>query len=295
MPVSTSSAEPQKLFRYSDTGTRIDRDLDAESRRLAGKLQQFEAVCTEERMPVSHLAPALTGYAAQTELVDAWVRRVGVSFKAADAVSWLAPIIGGELPFMVIGPGRPPSSGRSESAPSPELIPGEGEPPMMRGPFGKPPPGEDVESVCPFPPPAVVYRPPGSPWPSWARYPCPAVSPDLPTQAGLERLLKTVFALWPVLLELFLKKLKIPKTGGKLDAGILKDILDSLLVQKSIDEIDRARDAWLEVRLKYGKDSPQAREAEDKWSRSIIEHLPIVGPFIQSLLDMAKANPVISE
>ena len=149
MTDSISSAEPQKLFRYSDAGARIDRDLDAESRRLAGKLQHFEAVCTEERVPVSHLSSALAGYAGQTELVDVWVRRVGVGFQMADSLSWLNVIIGpGNLQRILL-----PGAGDRVWALPVAIVP------ILRRRFG-----------IPWPP-RIIIRPPKFRLPSWIRLP----------------------------------------------------------------------------------------------------------------------------
>jgi len=88
MARSISSAEPEKLFRYSDFGARLDHDLVSESYRLATRLQHFEATCTEPgyQVSVSHLAHALRGYGSQSESTDGWVRQVGKDFQIADQV-----------------------------------------------------------------------------------------------------------------------------------------------------------------------------------------------------------------
>jgi murein DD-endopeptidase MepM/ murein hydrolase activator NlpD len=86
MASSVSSAEPLKLFRYSDRVTQIDRELVAEAGRLAGVLHHFEATCTEYRVPVAHLADALRRYAHTTEGADVWVREVGAEFQKADQI-----------------------------------------------------------------------------------------------------------------------------------------------------------------------------------------------------------------
>jgi hypothetical protein len=83
-----SSAEPEKLFRYSDFGMQLDHDLTVEAARLAATLQHFEATCTEPgfQVGVGHLAGDLRGHAGQNESVDSWVRQVGQGFQMADWV-----------------------------------------------------------------------------------------------------------------------------------------------------------------------------------------------------------------
>jgi len=86
MTQSISSAEPEKLFRYSDVATGIDHELISESSCLAGRLQHFEATCAEPgySMSVSHLADALRSCGSESEYTDGWVRDVGKAFQIAD-------------------------------------------------------------------------------------------------------------------------------------------------------------------------------------------------------------------
>ena len=86
MARSISSAEPEKLFRYSDFGMQLDHELVSESYRLASRLQRFEATCTEPgyQVRVSHLANVLRSYGGQSESTDGWVRQVGTGFQMAD-------------------------------------------------------------------------------------------------------------------------------------------------------------------------------------------------------------------
>lgn len=84
MTSAISSAQPLQLFRYSDITTRIDSEIAAEANRLAGVLRNFEATCTEYRVPVAHLADSVRGHAYQAEAVDVWVRTVGAGFWAVD-------------------------------------------------------------------------------------------------------------------------------------------------------------------------------------------------------------------
>jgi hypothetical protein len=86
MATHISSAEPEKLFRYSDFGTRLDRDLIQEADRLATTLRQFEAACTELdfRIGVSHFGSFLSDYGTSSEPLDFWVRLVGKGFQVAD-------------------------------------------------------------------------------------------------------------------------------------------------------------------------------------------------------------------
>jgi hypothetical protein len=62
-------------------------------------------------------------------------------------------------------------------------------------------------------------------------------------------------------------------------------------VQKHMEEMDRAREAWLKAQLQYGKDSPQAAEAREKYYDTY-GNMPIIGPYIKAALDMGRANPV---
>ena len=110
----------------------------------------------------------------------------------------------------------------------------------------------------------------------------PLPSPDLPARSELERLLNTLLALQPVLVDLLFKKLGL---------GTVKDIFKLTQVQKHMEEMDRAREAWLEAQLQYGKDSPQAAEAREKYYDTY-GNMPIIGPYIKAALDMGRANPV---
>lgn len=110
----------------------------------------------------------------------------------------------------------------------------------------------------------------------------PLPSPDTPARSELERLLNTLWALKPVVLDLLLKKLGL---------DTIKDVFDLTQIQKHMDEMDRAREAWLEARLQYGSDSPQAIEAREKYYDTY-GNMPILGPFIKAALDMGRANPV---
>jgi len=90
MAQSVSSAEPEKLLRYSNFGVQVDHALDLEAIRLAAALQHFEATCTEPgfQVGVGHLGDALRGHAGQSESVDSWVRQVGQGFQMADRGSF---------------------------------------------------------------------------------------------------------------------------------------------------------------------------------------------------------------
>jgi len=110
----------------------------------------------------------------------------------------------------------------------------------------------------------------------------PLPSPDLPARSELERLLNTLLALQPVLVDFLLKKLGL---------GKVKDIFKLTQVQKHMEEMDRAREAWLKAQLQYGKDSPQAAEAREKYYDTY-GNMPIIGPYIKAALDMGRANPV---
>ena len=103
MARSISSAEPEKLFRYSDVATRLDRELISQAHRLAATLQHFEATCAEPgyRVPVSHLAGELRSYSGQSENIDTWVRGVGRAFQVAD---WMGAGWGWRVPSLPMLP-----------------------------------------------------------------------------------------------------------------------------------------------------------------------------------------------
>jgi len=90
MAAYISSAEPEKLFRYSDFGTQLDGELVSEAVRLTATLQHFEFVCTEPgfRMNVVQLGEALHDYGTYSESVDLWVRLVGKGFQMADWIGY---------------------------------------------------------------------------------------------------------------------------------------------------------------------------------------------------------------
>jgi hypothetical protein len=112
--------------------------------------------------------------------------------------------------------------------------------------------------------------------------PLPLPSSDSPARSELERLLNTLLAFQPILVEWLLKKLGLSD---------IKHILELIQVQKYMEEMDQAREAWLEAELRYGKDSPQAAEAREKYYDTY-GNVPIIGPFIKAALDMGRANPV---
>lgn len=85
MDNSTSSAEPQALFHYADTATRINNQLLLEANHLSAALQHFAAACTEYRLEVdSRLSHSLRNYVSDTANTDQWVRQVGEEFQRAD-------------------------------------------------------------------------------------------------------------------------------------------------------------------------------------------------------------------
>lgn len=96
MSQTTSSAEPLKLVRYSDTLVLVDDALGAEANRLRAALEHFEATCREPafRLRVSHVADSLVQYAQQARGIDLWVRDVGVGFQLADGGGMYTPVAG---------------------------------------------------------------------------------------------------------------------------------------------------------------------------------------------------------
>jgi hypothetical protein len=81
----TSSANPNALFAYAETGLRIDAQLEATAARLAVALDEFTATCREYSLGIdSSLAHRLRDYARRTSEHDLWVRRVAEQFVQAD-------------------------------------------------------------------------------------------------------------------------------------------------------------------------------------------------------------------
>src|ERR687886_23616 len=81
----TSSANPNALFAYAETGLRIDAQLEATAARLAVALDEFPAPCREYSLGIdSSLAHRLRDYARRTSEHDLWVRRVAEQFVQAD-------------------------------------------------------------------------------------------------------------------------------------------------------------------------------------------------------------------
>jgi len=87
MPQSTSSAQPEKLYHYSDRAIQIDQELAAESHGLGSALARFQAACTEYRVPVSYLAERVRYLADAAGMVDRWVHSVGQKFLEADQIT----------------------------------------------------------------------------------------------------------------------------------------------------------------------------------------------------------------
>lgn len=100
---ATSSAIPERLFRYANSAEEIDYGLVAESASLSGRLEQFEGQCSEPqfRMRASHLSNNLHRYGEQCKPVDQWVRQIGLKFRHADLLnhlSWPATLYLQRLP-----------------------------------------------------------------------------------------------------------------------------------------------------------------------------------------------------
>lgn len=85
--MSTFSASPDALLRYSEVTVQLDDRLLFEASRLAHDLQRFSSSCTEYRIGVDdHLAHALRRYAHESSITDRWVGVIGARFQRADSV-----------------------------------------------------------------------------------------------------------------------------------------------------------------------------------------------------------------
>jgi hypothetical protein len=81
----TSSADPQALLAYAESGLRIDAELEVSAARLAGVLAEFAATCREYPLGIdASLADPLRAFARRTAEDDLWVGRVAEQFVQAD-------------------------------------------------------------------------------------------------------------------------------------------------------------------------------------------------------------------
>jgi len=90
MSNAVSSAVPEELFRYADTGVSIGHRLIAEARPLGYALEHFTATCREPYINDASinvdasLADELRAYGQNAIAADELVRDVGRNFQAAD-------------------------------------------------------------------------------------------------------------------------------------------------------------------------------------------------------------------
>ena len=106
MSNSRSSARPQNLKRYAQVGAQINHAFTSEASRLAHKLAQFEATCTEYRVDVGYLPDHWRRYASHSQEVDDWVRSVGRQFEDADRPGGLRGFLASARREITSGAGR---------------------------------------------------------------------------------------------------------------------------------------------------------------------------------------------
>lgn len=88
MTESTSSAEPEQLYRYAAYALDLDNTLQSEGRHLTKTLRHFERRCKEPGVvDVSVLGENLRAYGELNKLPDERVREVGKGFARADGQS----------------------------------------------------------------------------------------------------------------------------------------------------------------------------------------------------------------
>ena len=86
----TTSADPLALQRYADGAAELDADL----RRLAGRLAAAATTDPGRAAATASLAEDIAGLASTEAATSRWVGSVGVAFGLADAGSWTtAPVI----------------------------------------------------------------------------------------------------------------------------------------------------------------------------------------------------------
>ena len=107
------------------------------------------------------------------------------------------------------------------------------------------------------------------------------------TMADLERLLNTIAATKPLLIQMVLDKL------GLGWIGTAKDIIGTSQMGKYMDAINQATANWKQAQQLYGASSAQAQNAYNVYNKAW-EGLPIIGDYIKVALDMGNANPVVS-
>lgn len=80
-----SSASPAALISYSDSGKRIDAELETTAGRLYAALSTFQQTCLDYPTGVTTaLADQLRAFAQRTAVDDVWVARVADAFLMAD-------------------------------------------------------------------------------------------------------------------------------------------------------------------------------------------------------------------
>jgi hypothetical protein len=102
------------------------------------------------------------------------------------------------------------------------------------------------------------------------------------TQAEIDKFLRNLAALEPLIVDVILKKIGV---------DTLKDIWELFNMRRYMDEMDKAREGIVQADQKYGRNSPQAGEARQKYE-DLYGHMPIIGSFIEFMLKWGRANPV---
>lgn len=88
-----SSANPDALFAYAETGLRIDAQREASAVRLAAILDEFAATCTEYPLGIDgRVADGMRDWARRDQGLNLWVRQVAEEFQRADASGTPEPV-----------------------------------------------------------------------------------------------------------------------------------------------------------------------------------------------------------
>lgn len=105
------------------------------------------------------------------------------------------------------------------------------------------------------------------------------------TLADIEKLLKTLYATKPLVIDEAMKKLGLDWIND------IKDVIDLIKTENHWQEINQTTKLWEDAVKSFGADSTQASAAYEAYNKAWMD-FPIIGKYIEVALNMGKANPV---
>ena len=105
------------------------------------------------------------------------------------------------------------------------------------------------------------------------------------TMADIEKLLKTLYATKPLVIDEAMKKLGLDWIND------IKDVIDLTQTGNHWQEINRTTKLWEDAVKSFGATSTQASAAYEAYNKAWMD-FPIIGKYIEVALNMGKANPV---